>query len=105
MAAENEMGSQRSSDLSGKQPTTIPVDDSRNISKSGEVSGTVPISRAQMSKYWGDDVDDKVERTGCSEPYGRLVDCLDVYDKDWRKCREELQEFRRCCREKKVPGA
>ncbi|PFH31784.1 hypothetical protein BESB_022760 [Besnoitia besnoiti] len=73
--------------------------------ESSTATGTAPKNRAQMSKYWGDDVDDKVERTGCSEPYSRLVDCLDVYDKDWRKCREELQEFRRCCHEKKVPGA
>ncbi|PHJ22183.1 ankyrin repeat domain containing protein [Cystoisospora suis] len=63
------------------------------------------ISRASASKYFGDDVDDKVERTGCAAPYQRLVDCLGLHDRDWRMCRGELQEFRRCCSENNVPGA
>nr|PIL98547.1 hypothetical protein TGCOUG_208300 [Toxoplasma gondii COUG] len=105
MASENDTRSRPAFDPRGKEvAVTAHVAVKQNTTKS-ELDKSAPTSRAQMSKYWGDDVDDKVERTGCSEPYGRLVDCLDVQDKDWRKCREELQEFRRCCHEKKVPGA
>ncbi|KAL8451373.1 hypothetical protein Emed_002038 [Eimeria media] len=63
------------------------------------------VSAAQANPYFGEDVDDKIEGTGCSKEYGALQDCLDDTDKDWRRCQKELHVFQKCCRSRNVAGA
>ncbi|EER17994.1 ankyrin repeat domain containing protein [Perkinsus marinus ATCC 50983] len=49
--------------------------------------------------YDSPDVDDKIDETGCSESYNHLEDCIVENDRDWRKCQEELIDFRKCMRD------
>ncbi|KAL8440601.1 hypothetical protein Efla_005520 [Eimeria flavescens] len=44
-------------------------------------SSKAAVSKAQRNPFFGDDVDDKISRTGCSREYGALQDCLDETDK------------------------
>ncbi|OEH77221.1 hypothetical protein cyc_05585 [Cyclospora cayetanensis] len=63
------------------------------------------VLAARASPYFGEDVDDKIEGTGCSKEYGILQDCLDDTDKDWRKCQKQLRSFQQCCHHNSVAGA
>ncbi|CDI87517.1 hypothetical protein, conserved [Eimeria praecox] len=38
------------------------------------------VSAARKNPHYGEDVDDKIEGTGCSEEYSKLQDCLDDTD-------------------------
>ncbi|CDI79228.1 hypothetical protein, conserved [Eimeria acervulina] len=39
------------------------------------------VSAARTNPHYGEDVDDKIVGTGCSEEYAKLQDCLDDTDK------------------------
>ncbi|CDJ35589.1 uncharacterized protein EMH_0004910 [Eimeria mitis] len=39
------------------------------------------ISAARKNPHYGEDVDDKIVGTGCSDEYAKLQDCLDETDK------------------------
>lgn len=39
------------------------------------------VSAARANPHYGEDVDDKIVGTGCSEEYAKLQDCLDETDK------------------------
>eukprot|EP00920_Eleutheroschizon_duboscqi_P016596 GHVT01039366.1.p1 GENE.GHVT01039366.1~~GHVT01039366.1.p1 ORF type:complete len:163 (+),score=32.55 GHVT01039366.1:146-634(+) len=63
--------------------------------------GTAPASKC-AEDYKGEDVDDKIDSTGCKCEYSLLEDCLFDHDKDWRKCQQELRVFRDCCAKERV---
>ncbi|CRG98032.1 conserved Plasmodium protein, unknown function [Plasmodium gallinaceum] len=44
-------------------------------------------------------LDDKIENTKCESEYNILLECLDKYDRNWRKCQEELKIFKGCYNE------
>lgn len=42
------------------------------------------------------DIDDMIERMGCSKDYYMLEDCLGEYDRDWTKCQAQVKQLRLC---------
>lgn len=42
------------------------------------------------------DIDDMIERMGCSKDYYKLEDCLGEYDRDWTKCQAQVKQLRLC---------
>ncbi|KAL8452134.1 hypothetical protein Emag_002504 [Eimeria magna] len=62
-------------------------------------NGGAPVSAAQANPYFGEDVDDKIEGTGCSKEYSALQDCLDDTDKSavYRHLTACPAAFRRAC--------
>ena len=51
-----------------------------------------------MSSYEPEplDIDDKIDASGCGESYRRLDECIVVAERDWRKCRNEVELFKIC---------
>ncbi|KAF5153602.1 hypothetical protein TpMuguga_02g02300 [Theileria parva strain Muguga] len=49
------------------------------------------------------DVDERLELTGCKMEYDKLQNCIDKFDRDWRKCQIELKDLSKCLESKK-PG-
>lgn len=51
-----------------------------------------------MSSYQPEslDIDEKIDSSGCGETYRRLDECIVVADRDWRKCRNEVELFKMC---------
>lgn len=45
-----------------------------------------PMSAAKANPHFGEDVDDKIDGTGCSKEYNGLQDCLDETDKCVCRC-------------------
>ncbi|ETI37889.1 hypothetical protein F441_16089 [Phytophthora nicotianae CJ01A1] len=42
------------------------------------------------------DVDELIERNRCHEDYYKLEDCLADFDRDWRKCQEQVKKLKQC---------
>ncbi|GAB9469424.1 hypothetical protein Gpo141_00006703 [Globisporangium polare] len=42
------------------------------------------------------DIDDMIERMGCSKDYYKLEECLGEYDRDWTKCQAQVKQLRLC---------
>ena len=42
------------------------------------------------------DVEELIERNRCHEDYYKLEDCLAEYDRDWRKCQEQVKQLKLC---------
>ena len=42
------------------------------------------------------DIEDMIEKTGCSKQYYRLEECLGEHDRDWRKCQDSLKQLKIC---------
>eukprot|EP00922_Rhytidocystis_sp_ex-Travisia-forbesii_P056116 GHVS01083081.1.p1 GENE.GHVS01083081.1~~GHVS01083081.1.p1 ORF type:complete len:125 (-),score=15.22 GHVS01083081.1:217-591(-) len=83
-----------------------------NISHLSSTTGCVPrftisfvlfFSGKKASLYAGGDIYDKIDSTGCTKIYEALENCIVEYDKDWRKCQQELKDFRSCCTRNNVP--
>ncbi|CDJ69350.1 hypothetical protein, conserved [Eimeria necatrix] len=53
---------------------------SSNQPTEGTATGKI-TSIAQGNPHYGEDVDEKIDNTGCSKEYGILQDCLDETDK------------------------
>ncbi|CAH0488542.1 unnamed protein product [Peronospora farinosa] len=42
------------------------------------------------------DVEELIERNRCHEDYYKLEKCLADYDRDWRKCQEQVKKLKEC---------
>jgi cytochrome c oxidase assembly factor 4 len=42
------------------------------------------------------DIDDMIEKMGCSKDYYKLEDCLGEHDRDWTKCQAEVKMLKQC---------
>ncbi|KAI9914442.1 hypothetical protein PsorP6_007583 [Peronosclerospora sorghi] len=42
------------------------------------------------------DVDKLIERNHCHIDYYKLEDCLVHFDRDWRKCQEQVKKLKLC---------
>ena len=42
------------------------------------------------------DISAMIDRSGCSEDYYKLEDCLAANDRDWRKCQEFVKQWNLC---------
>ena len=42
------------------------------------------------------DIDDMIEKSGCSKTYYELEECLGEHDRDWTKCQREVVQLRTC---------
>lgn len=64
-----------------------------------ETSGQPKIivhGRAKNNRGEEIDVSTLIERSGCSEVYYQLEDCLGENDRDWRKCQSSVNAWRAC---------
>ncbi len=63
---------------------------------------------ADPSKYEVD-IEEMIEKGGCSKQYYELEECLGEYDRNWSKCQEVVKTLRMCNdkqnREKRKSGA
>lgn len=42
------------------------------------------------------DIEDMIEKSGCSQEYYMLEECLGEHDRDWRKCQKTVKDLRLC---------
>lgn len=42
------------------------------------------------------DIDSMIEKSGCSQIYFKLEDCLGENDRDWTKCQAEVKALQKC---------
>jgi hypothetical protein len=42
------------------------------------------------------DIDDMIDKSGCSQVYYKLEECLGEHDRDWRKCQNEVKALQIC---------
>lgn len=67
---------------------------------SGKNAAPVPVAglHAGSKSDFGEDmdIDDMIEKMGCSKEYYRLEDCLGEHDRDWTKCQAVVKELRHC---------
>lgn len=42
------------------------------------------------------DIDDMIDKSGCSLVYYKLEECLGEHDRDWRKCQSEVKALQIC---------
>ena len=42
------------------------------------------------------DIEDMIEKSGCSSTYYELEECLGEHDRDWKKCQDEVKTLQRC---------
>jgi hypothetical protein len=42
------------------------------------------------------DIEDMIEKSGCSEVYYKLEECLGEHDRDWTKCQVTVKALQAC---------
>ncbi|DAZ98913.1 TPA: hypothetical protein N0F65_001352 [Lagenidium giganteum] len=42
------------------------------------------------------DIDDMIEKMGCSKEYYTLEECLGETDRDWTQCQQQVKQLRLC---------
>jgi hypothetical protein len=58
----------------------------------------IPGLHAGSKSDFGDDVDidEMIEKMGCSKEYYALEECLGKYDRMWTKCQREVKALKQC---------
>lgn len=47
--------------------------------------------QGSKSEFSGEvDIEEAIDRSGCSKDYYKLEDCLGEHDRDWRKCQAQV---------------
>ena len=47
--------------------------------------------QGSKSDFGGEvDIEEAIDRSGCSADYYKLEDCLGEHDRDWRRCQEQV---------------
>lgn len=76
----NERADKQSSSMDKKAPTPVPG-----------------LHAGSKSDFGDDlDVDEMIEKMGCSKEYYKLEDCLADFDRDWTKCQQVVKELKLC---------
>lgn len=51
------------------------------------------LHQGSKSEFGGEvDIEQAIDRSGCSAEYYRLEECLGEHDRDWRKCQRQVSE-------------
>ncbi|GLE00693.1 hypothetical protein PINS_up009482 [Pythium insidiosum] len=71
--------------MADKNPTMVPP---------AVVAG---LHQGSKSDFGEDlDIDDMIEKMGCSKDYYALEECLGEYDRDWTKCQTYVKQLKVC---------
>ncbi|TMW64428.1 hypothetical protein Poli38472_013050 [Pythium oligandrum] len=67
-------------------------------SKKSFTPPVIPGLHAGSQSDFGSDVDidEMIEKMGCSKDYYKLEECLGEYDRDWTKCQVEVKALKAC---------
>ncbi|CAM9921865.1 unnamed protein product [Hapterophycus canaliculatus] len=58
--------------------------------------------QGSKSDFGGEvDIEEAIDKSGCSSVYYRLEDCLGEHDRDWRRCQEQVKALKACNDKKK----
>ncbi|CAM9197503.1 unnamed protein product [Ectocarpus sp. 6 AP-2014] len=53
--------------------------------------------QGSKSDFGGEvDIEEAIDKSGCSSIYYRLEDCLGEHDRDWRRCQEQVKALKAC---------
>ena len=48
------------------------------------------------------DFEAQLERSGCFEVYEKMEACLGEFDRDWRACQTQVNDFKMCMKDKAI---
>ena len=69
---------------------------SMSVSSNPEVGTHKVHGRREVDKEEEDPYNTRIERSGCASYHYQLLDCYRDRGEDWRKCQEELKQFKEC---------
>ena len=67
-----------------------------SVSSNPEVGTHKVHGRREEDKEEEDPYNTRIERSGCASYHYQLLDCYRDRGEDWRKCQEELKQFKEC---------
>ena len=47
------------------------------------------------------DIDDRIDSSHCGDEYRAMEECIVESNRDWRKCKSEVENFKQCMKKKR----